>query len=481
MTLRRWVFGGWITDTAETWAAVPEDATPSHDQAIALAHASLPLASLPENTSTLRFLQWADVDVAADWIAQGLRVPHTSIDAATADYNARIDALRSHEGQAGAVDALIREKRRYQWQTVTDAWTAFGNACKALNISPWSVKVFRDACEAAWTSDGNSNDIMAGAWSGMIQQSFFASHPDVSWDMGSGGDYIEVTQLHHLLWMNRDGTLDVRYSLDGATDDPTVAVSRDWDVTAWANDDTSSRPGRGDAWSFDYWPSMRWYMDIVWGALQYLQGAGPLGAIWNAWMDAARENAATLIANPSLNGRTASLLHSDAELIDRASTDGVNANVNLLQKAASTVESVPVGGYEEIFAAVIEIIAIVYQLIGGAVAEVRDVWGRLPPVFEGAPILTDGLLPDDTAAPQTVVDLIPRSGSRAPRVGTPAGAVRPAVVHRATVVPWQSAVTQYQPAPKGMSTAGKVAVVGGVTVAALAIANRRRLTRWLAR
>ena len=306
-----------------------------------------------------------------------------------------------------------------------------------------------------------------------------AAHPDVTWSTSfdDHDDIIEDTRLHHLLWMNRDGTLDVRFHFDGTSDDPTSSASRDWDVAMWGNEDTHDRAG-DTGWDFDYWPSMRWYMDIVWGALLWLQSGGPLGAVWNTWMDCARENAATLIANPTLNGRTANLLHSDAELVDRVATDGVNANVNLIQKAAGTVESVPAGGYEEILAVVLELVALLYQIVGGAVAEVRDVWGRLPPVFCGAPILTDGLLPDDTAAPQAIVDLIPRSGSRAPRVGTPAGAVRPVLARRPATVPWSGVVTQYQPTPEGMSTAGKVAVVGGVAAAALAIANRRRLARW---
>lgn len=400
MSLGRWIFCGWreLLPTGQisdwTWTAVEASATPNAEQLAVIAR-----CDNPRGAAVFRFEQRLDPDISwawvEDWYATGL-----------------------------GAQTIAELDLPAQQQAVVDVWRHLSNVLRAANVAPYALPVYRDAWErrvgrptpthpygesAPWRSEverlAGVVDGLTLPWNGnALGCTVF--RPLSERGPHDGGD---CGRDEHRLWLTAEGVLDssrirpAEGALQGYPGTNCEQRLGGWDCAEWAWSPycaggclVGQSPNTEDLYAL---APLRWYWDLAREVLDWIRGAGPLGAVWAARLGAVEANRATLKAlGRPVGGDPAWLAGGRDALRDLARErmmEEINTALGIagLAGAATGVTGAAVlGSYIAVARAVTEL---ALALGGIAYARFEDVFNRPFPVLESAEIRTDA---EDVAA-----------------------------------------------------------------------------------
>jgi hypothetical protein len=393
-----------------------------------------------------------------------------------------------------------------QHQAALDGWRAFSAFCRAINVRPQAIRVYREAWERALGAEMQSGGgegvwqqralerytrhTAAGVTYGLggsggfpVYRIVFAAYEAGDGLPGLGGDY-------HRVWLRADGTLDESHSYPPNA--PRQFNANDCPVARWRCMEITVRSylGGGSAYVGDadntadlyVSPALSWYCEeILWPVANACRAAGPLGTIWNASIDALERNLSTLHAMGmphSTEADVARLVGLSDALIEATKNDARDTALQMLGTGGALAAPITTAvdaargakaraAGDNTLTSVLQAVTVVegilaraFMEIGGmAIARINDVFGRTEPVYEELAIAETPTMP---AAPPGYVEpsqIRYHADGSAYTICGAVGTYRP------------------QPNPKGgftLGTAAAVALVAGAAAVAWAWLKRRR-------
>jgi hypothetical protein len=420
VSIERYIYVGVLLSNGRMHTTWLKETDPPNEQQLPVLLAAL---NPPEGATVFKTRQWCDVELARAWAERGL-----------AQSYAEIDRLSPPEQQ----------------HAVARAWWCFSNACRAMNMRPFSSRLFYGATLKAYSGVLGEGGVGSGATDVMPEKPGDAVYGDtpiqypsenwlrrVSYSGCPGGTAIREIQ-HRLAYDNFTGVVfegGVSKAREfAATGPPTNIGFRDYDVNGigqwdrWLVNvecpDYGAAQDYGDA---NIIPAVRWYMDIIWGCLEGMK-RDPLRTMWEAYGDVMRRNLDVLIAS----GRVAPTPADQARLLEDMSEKFQNARelaagersdwilkIGGGAAAACIMYGGPYGWIAGIVVAAITAIAEgINYLVGyaSAVGQVVDHLGRRPPFLEPFRFVDSGINEQDAIAtlPMDVAKVMPLDANTDP-------------------------------------------------------------------